>query len=67
MSAIGATVHEMTIQGDADADFTACCKTAEGHDFKQEGRVFRFLLSDSTCSAQKLVRKGDGWVERVRG
>lgn len=52
MSAIGATVHEMTIQG--DADYTACCKTAEGHDFKNEGRVFRFLLSDSTCSAQKL-------------
>ncbi len=55
LGAIGVTVQKGTIQG--DEDFASCCKQAVGHDFKKDGRVFRFLLSKDK---RKLVRASGG-------
>ncbi|KAG1660338.1 hypothetical protein FOA52_014391 [Chlamydomonas sp. UWO 241] len=54
MSAIGATVQSMSIQGDREFECAPICRATARHNFDAHGRCFRFLLTDG-ASGGKLT------------
>jgi hypothetical protein len=61
IGAIGVTVQEATIQGDEEFQTEANAFT-KGHDFKKNGRLFKFLLSRG---GTKLVSIGAAYAAHL--